>query len=94
MFDNDRYATRGITATIPLSIQRILWYLIDTMNSDKDYLQIFELSVKNERQHIIHRQEQPYYSMQYTFNVTDPIAAKIYVIDDGSHSTMLFAEEY
>lgn len=94
MFNNDRYATRGITAAVPLSIQRILWYMIDTMNGEKDYLQVFELSIKDGKQHIIHRQEQPDYSMHYTFNVTDPIIAKIYVIDDGCHSTMLLAEEY
>lgn len=94
MFNNDRYATRGITAAVPLSIQRILWYMVDTMSAEKDYLQVFELSAEDGKQHIIHRQEQPNYSRQYAFNVTDPIAAKIYIIDDGDHSTMLMAEEY
>ncbi|MGN0688651.1 MAG: DUF960 domain-containing protein [Oscillospiraceae bacterium] len=94
MYNNQRYAAKGITAAVPLSIQHILWYMIHTMKGDKDYLQVFELSQKDGKQHIVHRQEQPDYSMQYTFNVTDPIAAKIYVIDDGSHSTMLLAEEY
>lgn len=55
---------------------------------------MFELSVIDGKQHIVHKQEQPDYSMQYTFTVTDPIAARIYIIDDGSHSTMLLAEEY
>lgn len=94
MFDNQRYATRGITAAVPLGIQHILWYMIDTMKGEKDYLQVFELSVRDGKQHIIHRQEQPDYLMEYTFNITNPIAAKIYIIDDGSHSTMLLAEEY
>ncbi len=94
MFNNQRYATRGIAATVPLSIQHMLWYMTDTMQVQKDYLQVFELSVIDGKQHIIHQQEQPDYSMQYTFTVTDPIAARIYIIDDGSHSTMLLAEEY
>lgn len=79
---------------MPLGIHHILWYMVDTMSAEKDYLQVFELSVNNGQQHIVHKQEQPDYLMEYTFNVTDPIAAKIYVIDDGSHSTMLLAEEY
>lgn len=94
MFNNQRYATKGISEAVPICIQHILWYMIDTMKAEKDYLQIFELSEKAGQQYIVHRQEQPNYSMQYTFNVTDPIVAKIYVIDDGSHSTMLLAEEY
>lgn len=94
MFNNQCYATRGIAATVPLSIQHMLWYMTDTMQVQKDYLQVFELSVIDGKQHIVHKQEQPDYSMQYTFTVTDPIAAKIYIIDDGSHSTMLLAEEY
>lgn len=94
MFNNQRYATRGISATVPLWVQRILWYMTDTMKVQKDYLQVFELSVIDGKQHIVHRQEQPDYLMQYTFAVTDPIAAKIYIIDDGSYSTMLLAEEY
>lgn len=94
MFNNQRYATRGIAATVPLSIQHMLWYMTDTMQVQKDYLQVFELSVIDGKQHIVHKQEQPDYSMQYTFTVTDPIAARIYIIDDGSHSTMLLAEEY
>ena len=94
MFNNDRYAAKGITASVPLSIQRILWYMVDTMSAEKDYLQVFELSAGDGKQHIVHRQEKPCYSVQYTFTVTEPIAAKIYIIDDGDHSTMLLAEEY
>ncbi len=94
MFDNNRYVTRGVTAAVPLSIQHILWYMTDALTIHKDYLQVFELSVIDGKQHIIHRQEQPDYTKQYNFNVTNPIAAKIYIIDDGDHSTMLLAEEY
>ncbi|MGN0650051.1 MAG: DUF960 family protein [Oscillospiraceae bacterium] len=30
----------------------------------------------------------------HEFRTENPITAKIYVIDDGDHSTMLLAEEY
>ncbi len=33
--------------------------------------------------------------MEYLFPaIAKPITAKVYVIDDGDHSTMLLAEEY
>ncbi|MGN0687890.1 MAG: DUF960 family protein, partial [Oscillospiraceae bacterium] len=38
MFTNPRYATRGVTATVPLLLQIILWNLIDSMEvEEKDY---------------------------------------------------------
>ena len=46
-FNNPRYATRGISSTLPLMLQIILWGLIDTMEVvEKDYLQIFTLHLK------------------------------------------------
>ena len=45
-------------------------------------------------QHITHTQEQPPYLYQMDVPCTDAVDAKIFVIDDGTHSTMLLAEEY
>ena len=95
MFNNQRYVTRGISNELPLMLQIILWGLIDSMEVvAKDYLQIFCLSDESGKQKITHTQEQPKYSKEYLFPSEDPITAKIYVIDDGDHTTMLFAEEY
>ena len=95
MFQNQRYATSGINSELPLLTQIILWGLIDTMEvAEKDYLQVFCLSADGENQRIIHEQEQPEYRKEYLFPSENPVTAKVYVIDDKTHSTMLLAEEY
>lgn len=50
--------------------------------------------VVNGEQKIIHEQEVPEFKREYLLNFPEPIAAKVYVIDDGDHCTMLLAEEY
>lgn len=45
-------------------------------------------------QHITHAQAQPPYSYEIVVPCDDAITAKIFVIDDQTHSTMLLAEEY
>ena len=95
MFNNQRYVTRGISNELPLMLQIILWGLIDTMEvAEKDYLQVFCLSNESGKQKITHSQEQPEYSKEYLFPSEEPITAKIFVIDDETHTTMLLAEEY
>lgn len=65
-FNNPRYATRGISSTLPLVLQIILWGLIDTMEVvEKDYLQIFTLTSENSKQKIVHEQEQPEYRKEF-----------------------------
>lgn len=95
MFNNQRYATRGISNELPLMLQIILWGLIDSMEvAEKDYLQVFCLSEESGKQKITHTQEQPDYCKEYLFPSEEPITAKIFVIDDETHTTMLLAEEY
>ena len=44
---------------------------------------------------IVHSQEQPEYKKEYLFETGTPfLCAKIFVIDDVTHSTMLFNYEY
>ncbi len=95
MFKNSRYATCGINAEIPLALQLVLWKMIDDMEvAQKDYLQVFTLSSENGEQKIVHEQEQPDYRKEYIFSGDCSVDAKIFVIDDGDHSTMLLADEY
>ena len=97
MFNNPRYCTRGISETVPLLTQIILWDLIDSMEvAEKDYLQVFKLttSTDSKTQHVTHTQEQPPYERTLEFRTDNPITAKIFVIDDETHTTMLLAEEY
>ncbi len=89
-----RYLTRGVDSEIPLEIQIFMWEAIDKMPEPKDYLQIFRLSNMNGIQVINHTSEQPEFDMTYILTVTKAVTAKVYVIDDGDHCTMLLAEEY
>ncbi|MGN1135604.1 MAG: DUF960 domain-containing protein [Oscillospiraceae bacterium] len=95
MFNNQHYLTQGVQAEIPFELQLFMWALIAQLSEPKDYLQVFRLSVSdNGTQHIIHEQEEPEYLKEYDIQVDTPINAKVYVIDDGDHCTMLLAEEY
>lgn len=94
MFQNPRYLTNGIDATVPLAIQHFLWQCIDSMPEPCDYLQVFDLSPHEGMQCICHTSEQPEYRKVYLFPTDHPITAKIYVIDSETYSTMLLAEEY
>jgi len=99
MFNNERFLTKGVNTEVGTFLQFLLWDMIDEMEVEKkDYLQIFNLKpiiVDGDMvQEIIHTQEQPPYKRRIVLNkLTEPINAKIYVIDDGTHSTMLFPEE-
>jgi hypothetical protein len=102
MFEsNSRYITSGVQQEIPLELQLFMWSCIDKLKEQEkelDYLQVFELrSAGGEEislQSIEHRQEMPEYKKIYLVPCGESITAKIFVIDDGTHSTMLLAEEY
>ena len=94
MFKNQRYLTSGVNASIPLELQLFLWSLIDQLPPERDYLQVFQLEPMGQMQSIIHSSEQPPHRMTYVIQSDKPISAKLYAIDDGEHSTMLFASEY
>ena len=97
MFQNQRYRTRGIAYDLPPILQTVLWQLVDEMDvSEKDYLQVFKLSENGSEQVILHEQEQPPYKKEHHIKLCDTpfFVGKIYVIDDGEHTTMLKASEY
>lgn len=95
MFNNPRYITRGVAGTIPLWLQNIILYMIETMEvSQQDYLQVFELSIVGGKQHITHTQEEPPYTYNFEFEAESPVTAKVFVIDDKTHTTILLASEY
>lgn len=100
MFTNKRYITCGVAHEIPAEIQLGLWIMIDNLrtnnNIELDYLQVFRLSNQDGKQKIIHSQELPEYRNEILVAfIWHPVEnAKIFVIDDGRHSTMMLAEEY
>ncbi|TBL80870.1 hypothetical protein EYB31_06540 [Paenibacillus thalictri] len=99
MFTGDKYCTPGIRSRIPVYLQNILWYMIETMVvPHKDDLQVFQLEGVYEagkwKQKIVHSQAQSDYSQSYAICTKSIFTCKIFVIDDRTHCTMLLAEEY
>ena len=92
MFENQKFLTHGITAQLPLWMINMLWLMI--LTSEKDYLQVFTLTKTPTGQHIVHEQEQQPYRYELDVQCDDAVNAKVFVIDDLTHSTMLLAEEY
>ena len=94
MFTNERYLTCGIDNAIPLALQLFMWECVERLPEQRDYLQVFELKASGPMQSISHRSEDPEHHMEYMIPYDEPITAKVFIIDDGDHSTMLLAEEY
>ena len=54
--------TRKVAEEMPSEINILLWNLIDELNVEKDYLQVFELnSIGEGIVEVIHKQEVPEY---------------------------------
>ena len=94
MFDNKRYLTCRVDDLIPTEMQLFLWSCVDGLPEPRDHLQIFDLKRVGSMQSITHRSEEPEYQKDYIMPSNSPVIAKIYVIDDGTQSTMILAEEY
>lgn len=89
-----RYITSNAENRIPVESQLLMWYLFDTMNEEKDYLQIFDLKVSNGKQLVCHHQEQPQWSEEVFLLTDNPITEKVYIITENGNDTMLLAEDY
>ena len=94
MTETKRYLTCGVYNTIPIELQLFLWECVEHMPAPKDYLQVFELKPVGSLQSITHSSEEPEYHMEYLLPLDTQITEKLYIIDDGDHSTMLLASEY
>lgn len=94
IFSNQKFITRGVAENIPIPLQLLMWEMIQDLPVDKDYLQVFSLSEKDGEQLIVHTQEEPEYEKEYVLNITPITTAKVFVIDDNTHSTMLMNYEY
>lgn len=98
-----RYCTRSIAEELPLELQILLWRILEQQRElhEMDYLQVFQLNLDAEGTlRMDYCQEQPAYEQSYTMSAegiehTKALnRKKIFVIDDETHITMLFAEEY
>lgn len=100
-FDGNKYITSGIEAEIPLAIQIMMFESLALMKrkaGELDRLQVFRLTTTEKDGtfllNIRHEQEIPEASMDYFMPVDEAVNAKVYIIDDVDHVTMLLAEEY
>ncbi|EEH97072.1 hypothetical protein CSBG_00698 [Clostridium sp. 7_2_43FAA] len=93
----NRYITRGVNERIDLQLQILLWSLVDDLQIEKDYLQVFKLSRVVDVVNIEHTQEVPDYKVYIKVNAKDlefEGNEKVYLIDSQDYSTMLLSEEY
>ncbi|MGL6106857.1 DUF960 family protein [Romboutsia sp.] len=96
MFSNERYLTREVADRVPIEIQILMWNLVEKIEGEKDYLQVFEV-IPNGREfvEIIHKQEIPEFTFSYIVKNTGiETKMKLYIIDNGQYSTMMFSHEY
>ena len=95
MFTNERYLTREVAERVPIDIQILMWDLVERIE-EKDYLQIFEFTPKgSEIVDIVHRQEIPEVTSIYKIKNNEiKSKMKLYIIDNGEYSTMMFSHEY
>lgn len=98
---NNRYMTRGIKETLDISLQMMLWKMVDDLKESKeielDYLQVFKIRRSSKELIIEHTQEVPEYKKIYTFNKLSSLVEedlKIFIIDENDYNIMLLAEEY
>ena len=102
MFKKDnRYVARGVNEEVDVRLQLIMWSMIDKLkdegNVELDYLQVFKIRKKGRDIVISQSQEVPEYSCTYEIELEDiqiDDEIKVYVIDSGEYSTMLFPSEY
>ena len=98
---NNRYVTRGVNEEVDIRLQLIMWSMIDKLKDEEsvevDYLQVFKIRKEENKIVISQSQEVPEYSYTYEIELEDiqiDDEIKLYVIDSGEYSTMLFPSEY
>ena len=101
MFKNNRYVTISVNEKVDIRLQLIMWSMIDKLKDEEsvelDYLQVFKLRKEGNKIIINQSQEVPKYSSTYEIELEDvqlDDEIKVYVIDSGEYSTMLFPSEY
>ncbi|MBS4212436.1 DUF960 family protein [Neobacillus rhizophilus] len=98
--EKNRFVTRSVDSEVPIEIQVLIWDFIDELKekrqSEMDYLQVFQLTIQDGVQVIINTQEEPL--KEDCIKVTVPknkmLSTRIWVMDDGNYSTMLFPSDY
>ncbi|MEX6379016.1 DUF960 family protein [Staphylococcus saprophyticus] len=102
----NRYITRGIANSLPISLQKQLWQLVVQRENQQskeleaiDYFHIFQFNMHNNQLYVKHKQELPEYVKIHKANYSKAINMnKVYIIReddvDLSYYVMLLPEEY
>jgi hypothetical protein len=97
--EKPRYANQQIASKVSLEMQELFWMLIDIRRDRRetlDYLQVVLLQRSSDVQVITNKQEEPPMAKVVSLRLKEskPIETTIWIIDDGSHCTMLFPNDY
>jgi len=95
LFKGKKYITSKTVQTIPWIIILVLWEMVDSMMvKQKDYEQLFELYTTNQEQIICHMQQEHPYLYELELPCAKPVNAKLYIVDKGTYSIIMLADEY
>ena len=105
MFDipKDYYTARGIAEQVPAELQTFLWEILkrEMAEHPADYLQALKLELDGEGTlRIVYSQNQPacqrlYHMADMERSLPEDLDGRtIFALDDITHITMLFAEDY
>ena len=105
MFDipKDHYTARGIAEQVPAQLQTFLWEILEREMAEHpaDYLQALKLELDmGGMLRIVYSQEQPacqrlYHMADMERSLPEDLDGRtIFALDDITHITMLFAEDY
>jgi hypothetical protein len=98
--EKNRFATSFIDNGVPIEIQSLIWSIIDELRvkrqEEMDYLQVFQLTIQDGFQIINNIQEQPFKEecFKVVLSKNKMLTTKIWVLDDGNYTTMLFPSDY
>ncbi|MGW7858708.1 DUF960 family protein [Staphylococcus xylosus] len=102
----NKYITRGIANSLPISLQKQLWQLVSERENEQskeleaiDYFHVFQFNMHNNQLYVKHKQERPEYVKIHKANYSKAINMnKVYIIQeddvDLSYYVMLLPEEY
>ena len=89
--------TKGVNQTLDISLQLMLWQIIDDLKARKEIELDFKIRRNKNELIIEHTQEVPEYKKVYLFNNLGSLIEedlKIFIIDENDYNIMLLAEEY
>ncbi len=100
-----KVVTNGIKNRLDPNLQSLLWieiYLLRDRDIKVDNMQVFKLKTVRTRSKdtlllkVTHTQEDPFYENSFSIKIEPDQEANgtVWVIDDYSHATMMWEEEY